>query len=44
MTLHDMTADPLSIIFYIHYQNHLYSIFHHQVDPGTTIGYIINVK
>ena len=44
MTLNDMTADPLNMIFLYHYQNHLYSIFYHQVGPGTAIGYIINVK
>ena len=43
MTLNDMTADPLMIFLYP-YQNHLYSIFYHQGGPGTTIGYIINVK
>ena len=44
MTLNDMTADPLSIIFLYYYQNHFYSLFHCQVSAGTTIGYIINVK
>ena len=44
MTLTDITADPLNKTFLNHYQNHLYSIFYHQVDPTTTIGYIINVK
>ena len=43
-TLNDMTADPLNIIFLYHYQNHLYSIFYHQVGPGTVVEYIINVK
>ena len=28
MTLSDMTADPLNMIFLYHYQNHLYSIFY----------------
>ena len=44
MTLNNMTADPFNMIFFYHYQNHLYSNFYHQVDPGTTIGCIINVK
>ena len=44
MTLNDMTADPLNMIFLYNYQNQLYSIFYYQGDPGTTIGYIINIK
>ena len=44
ITLNNMTADPLNMIFLYPYQNHLYSIFYHQVGPATTIGYIINVK
>ena len=44
MTLNDMTADPLNMIFLYHYQNHLCSIFYNQGGPGTTIGYIIIVK
>ena len=38
MTLSDITADLLNMIFLYHYQNHIYSIFYHKVDPGTTIG------
>ena len=44
MTLNDMTAYTLNMMFLNYYQNHLYSIFYHQVGPGTTIGYVINVK
>ena len=44
MTLNDITADPLNIIFLNLYQNHLYSIFYYQEGPGTTIGFIIHVK
>ena len=40
MTLNDMTADPLNMMFLYHYKNLLYSIFYHQVCPGTTIGYV----
>ena len=40
MTLNNITADPLNIIFLNHYQNHIYSIFYHQGGPGTTIGFI----
>ena len=44
MTLNGMTADPLNMMFLNQYQNHFCSIFYHQLGPGTTIGYIINVK
>ena len=47
MTLNDMTADPLNMIFYT-ITIIIYILFcYHQVGPGTTIGYIgyiINVK
>ena len=42
--INDMMADAFNMIFLYHYQNHLYSIFYHQVGPGTTIGYINNFK
>ena len=44
MTLNDMASDPLNMIFL--YLTKIISIpfFYYQVGPGTTIGYIINVK
>ena len=44
MTLNDITADPLNIIFLNLYRHLLYSIFYYQGGPGTTIEFIINVK
>ena len=44
MTLNDITADPLNITFLNLDQNHLYFIVYYQGGPGTTIGFIINVK
>ena len=44
MTLNDMTTDPLNMIFYTITKIIYIPFSYHQIGPGTTIGYIINVK
>ena len=44
MTLNDMTADPLNVIFYTITKIIYVLSFYHQGGPGTTIGYYCQIN